>query len=226
MTREPSRMTIQTEMRMSSLCDAIFLERLIEEGYSRCVDYEWETEVRSLDVILGTEGGLRPLLQRETKDSLVGLFLTDDAIILVELSSGRVKGRVAVKESEPDRVVDQLRSFFPVKPQRERPIEFAFWALNARWGSARRFGRALSVPTWDEISANYAAPTASTLEPLMRRREPLRTGQLMLWHGDPAPGRRSRCELSLGNGDTGAGSSSSPTQSNSSAMLTTCSRCC
>ena len=49
--------------------------------------------------------------------------------------------------------------------------------------------RPIVTPTWDEISSNYTAATASSLEKLMASGEPASTARLLLMYGPPGTGK-------------------------------------
>jgi Domain of unknown function (DUF5925)/ATPase family associated with various cellular activities (AAA) len=114
------------------------------------------------------------------------------ALIRVERgSSGHLNIEVAARELEAAREVAQefaIRFGRKKEQQDSSRVCVSFWRdASPRPGSSDRF---LDTVRWEDISANYSAPTCRRLDRLMATTgADLDGGHLMLWHGRPGTGK-------------------------------------
>ncbi len=66
-------------------------------------------------------------------------------------------------------------------------IPLHFWTNTSN--GPKKFRRVISVPSWEEITANYSEGTAAGLANLMGDFKASHGGQLILWHGAPGTGK-------------------------------------
>ncbi|OWY59292.1 hypothetical protein B7486_75360, partial [cyanobacterium TDX16] len=80
-----------------------------------------------------------------------------------------------------------LRSRIPVVVEPDtKPV--SFWNLGSHGPAVNH--RRLEVPSWADVSANYAASTRRALDQLMLGGAPAPTdGRLVLWFGEPGTGK-------------------------------------
>jgi hypothetical protein len=116
--------------------------------------------------------------------------------ILIQLFACAKFRRVSVfmAGSDPQSVEAAMRehdeAFQPVAASAEpdRPnAQFGFWFLGEK--GPEREEKKLAVPTWEEISANYAERTSDAIDGLVSDFKPGAGGRLLLWHGIPGTGK-------------------------------------
>jgi hypothetical protein len=95
----------------------------------------------------------------------------------------------AVKPEQARAGIESFRGVLPRhEPKDKGRIPVTFWSYTPEGPHATR--RDLLAPTWAEIEGNYAAEAVQRLGPLMQPDyRPGRSGQLVLWHGEPGTGK-------------------------------------
>jgi Domain of unknown function (DUF5925) len=84
--------------------------------------------------------------------------------------------------------LEAIRSRIPrATREREGRVPVRFWSYGPH--GPMPMGRTLSVPSWEEIAANYPTATGEGLARLMTGDLPWRGGQLILWHGETGTGK-------------------------------------
>ncbi len=83
-------------------------------------------------------------------------------------------------------LLDELVARFEPADSPEDGVAVGFWALGPHGPRLTR--RAIKVPRWSEVQANYARATAGSVGRLVSSRAP-EGGRLILWHGPPGTGK-------------------------------------
>jgi hypothetical protein len=201
-----------------SIGAAVFWQDALARGLTRVISENWPTSAK-LDESRAAWWNVEPW------GTGAVLEFDSGALAFVHVGFGNADVRVAAETEQKARAaLDEVKELLPrAVRDREGRVPVTFWTYSPH--GPMPMGRVLSVPAWEEISANYAPETA---EPLAR----LMTGT---YHGGEAssssgtvrraPGRRLRFARSRASGPPGAIPTTSPTPSASLATsLTTCSR--
>lgn len=159
-----------------------FHERVARDDLSREVRLELVTDAGRMPHVDGITAASTPATGSPTI-----LVETDGAVATVTLAGGSVRIRIAGRDEDAcSRLGDRLRAAFSHESVgRRAEVRFWFWGS----GVAQRRLRTVTVPSWEEIRANYATRTAAAVEELVRDFEPGRAGRLLVWHGPPGTGK-------------------------------------
>src|SRR5262249_38238958 len=94
----------------------------------------------------------------------------------------------AADEEATTSAMTYLRGLLPApEPVARHDVPVAFWTYTPNGPMPSL--RAIAVPEWDEIGANYSAETRAGLDAVMRDFRPAHGGQLILWHGAAGTGK-------------------------------------
>jgi Domain of unknown function (DUF5925) len=113
----------------------------------------------------------------------------DGGLALVNVSHGNAWVQVAAATEDAAKAgLEAIRARVPrATREREGRVPVRFWSYGPH--GPMPMGRTLSVPSWEEIAANYPAATGEGLARLMTGDLPWRGGQLILWHGETGTGK-------------------------------------
>jgi hypothetical protein len=211
--RHQLRLTHQIE---HDLADGLFDSHVLDRGDRELRRDGWATSGRELPD-LG-----EPVFRTSMEGYESQLVEVGDVLLRIVLQSGMVHLQAAARSTAPiEALIERLKRELPTPdPSSAHEVTVTFWTYGPQ-GPVPSW-RSIAVPSWDEISANYAGRTRAGLDGLMRGFQPAHGGQLVLWHGVAVPGRRSACARSRGSGGTGATSTTSsiPTPSSASTPTT------
>ncbi|MDP8911863.1 MAG: DUF5925 domain-containing protein [Actinomycetota bacterium] len=179
----PRNLALTYEVESQDLPSAQFLALALERGLTYERRDHWGTTVRTLPD-LG-----EPLASSISDDRTAAVFDMDGALVELGLSGGHVwVSAVATSEPPVDAALRVLREAFPAPdPSSAHEVTVTFWTYG-RQGPQPAW-RSIAVPSWDEIRENYASPTRTKLEAIMRNFQPAHGGQLILWHGKAGTGK-------------------------------------
>jgi hypothetical protein len=171
------------EVQHTGTATALFLSRVIEGSIKHVRRDGWATSSRSLDTI-------GDALHRVVGDGSEQVLAEQDgALFHVSLYSGWI--HVQVAGDDPEHLTATLTSlkeqFPPPDPSSSHKVNVQFWTYGPH-GPLSSF-REVSVPEWPDLERNYAEPTRSGLDALMRNFTPAHGGQLILWHGEAGTGK-------------------------------------
>jgi hypothetical protein len=162
---------------------ALFNERMLQRADRELHRDGWPTAARELPD-LG-----EPIL-RVTAEGMRALVVEVDGVLL---NVGLFGGLVNMVASAPTleaigSVSDRLHAELPPPdPSSAHEVTVTFWTYGPQ--GPMPSWRSIAVPSWDEISANYAGATRAGLERLMSGFRPAHGGQLVLWHGVAGTGK-------------------------------------
>ncbi|MGH3021299.1 MAG: DUF5925 domain-containing protein [Gaiellaceae bacterium] len=161
---------------------ALFHQEALRRTLARLVSDSWPTTAR-LDTTEATWASSGP-------EGVSAVFeLGDGALAFAHVGFGSAFVQVAGPSDETAKAaLEVVRERLPrASREREGRVPVRFWAYGPH--GPMPMGRTLSVPSWDEIAANYPAETAAALARLMSGDLPWRGGQLILWHGETGTGK-------------------------------------
>jgi Domain of unknown function (DUF5925)/ATPase family associated with various cellular activities (AAA) len=160
-----------------------FLDRALAEGLKELRTESWPTSVATLEA-LG-----EPLLRLSSEAGESAVFELDGVLVQADLWGSHFAVGVAAAEPGPtERVIARLREQFPLPdPSATHEVPITFWTYTPR-GAQPAF-RTIGVPAWTDIDENYPVAAREQLDGMMRRFQPSRGGQLILWHGEAGTGK-------------------------------------
>ena len=167
----------------ADLARAAFFQELLADGLRRVHVAAWATQAArpeglDAEVALQASGlGWHSAVLRVRR-----------CLLYVSLGEGRVTVRVAHRDDEElARVLAELRAAIPESTVDERTIPVTFWA----WAETHSdfVSRQLEVPSWEQIRGNYSERTRHAIEALARGFTAGKSGQLILWTGEPGTGK-------------------------------------
>jgi hypothetical protein len=112
------------------------------------------------------------------------------AVVQVAQGNGRTVVEVAANAlATAEKVVGEIQALFPPIPVGAEPmLPFVFW--HHEEGGPNANGIKVAVVRWDNVNANYAEETQTSLGALMEGFTPeAHHGRLLLWHGRPGTGK-------------------------------------
>ncbi|MGI8461635.1 MAG: AAA family ATPase [Solirubrobacterales bacterium] len=175
----------RTSIEPNSMSDALYMEHAHRHRLAFRKGDSWPTEAE-----IPTIDGATTLLRTVFRAIETVVMVVDDVLVLVRIQMGRVTANLAGHDQKAvERVLEQLRVALPVPkiPPEVPRVSFSFsWKSDS---SAMWTSRTLDVTRWPEVSANYVASTRRSLDNLLRRFRPERSGQTIVWHGDPGTGK-------------------------------------
>jgi ATPase family associated with various cellular activities (AAA) len=183
MTDLSSRLRVLTSLEQDSPATAFFYSRLIEDQLAEVHTDRWATSERSL-----SEVG-KPLFRSFAPEQETIVVQHGAALLNVTMYSGYVHAQAAGETAaECEAALERLRNLLPApEPVARHDVPVTFWTYTPNGPMPSM--RAIAVPEWSEISANYAAETRDELERIMSGFRPSHGGQLILWHGDAGTGK-------------------------------------
>jgi Domain of unknown function (DUF5925) len=160
----------------------LFHQEALRRGLPRLVADNWPTTAK-LQAANAAWASTAP------EGSSALLELGADALAFVHVGFGNAFAQVAGTSDETAKAaMDAVRELLPrARREREGRVPVRFWSYGPH--GPMPMGRTLSVPSWEEIAANYPAETAGGLARLMSGDLPWRGGQLILWHGETGTGK-------------------------------------
>lgn len=171
------------EVQHGGTAYALFASRVIDGGIKHVRRDGWPTSSRSLDTVPDA-------IHRAVGDGSEQLLAEEDgALCHISLFSGWI--HVQVAGNEPEHLAATLtnlkKRFPPPDPSSSHKVPVQFWTYGPH-GPISSY-REVSVPEWPDLEPNYAKPTRSGLDALMRNFAPAHGGQLILWHGEAGTGK-------------------------------------
>jgi len=160
----------------------LFNQEALRRDLSRLVSDTWPTTAK-LDTADAAWASTGP------EGSSAVLELGDGALAFVHVGFGNAFAQVAGPGDEAAKAaLAAVRERLPrATREREGRVPVRFWSYGPH--GPMPMGRTLSVPSWEEIAANYPVETAAGLARLMSGDLPWRGGQLILWHGETGTGK-------------------------------------
>jgi Domain of unknown function (DUF5925) len=167
----------------NSIAEAIFHARVLEEGLPVVHNESWATQANTVE--LAGERLFVQSLQWGRRE----IIRTDGVLVDVGLWVGQANVAVAAESEEQARaVLARLRELMPTPdPSAAQEVTVTFWTYGPH--GPQPAWRTISVPSWDDIDANYASRTREGLGRLMQGFRPAHGGQLVLWHGGVGTGK-------------------------------------
>jgi hypothetical protein len=160
----------------------LFHQEALRRDLSRLVSDNWPTTAR-----LDTEEALWASSAPEGSSAF--MELGENVLAFVHVGFGSAFAQVAAASDEAAKSgLERVRELLPrASREREGRVPVRFWSYGPH--GPMPMGRTLSVPSWEEIAANYPVETAAGLTRLMSGDLPWRGGQLILWHGETGTGK-------------------------------------
>jgi len=160
----------------------LFNQEALRRDLSRLVSDTWPTTAK-LDTADAAWASTGP------EGSSAVLELGDGALAFVHVGFGNAFAQVAGPGDEAAKAaLAAVRERLPrATREREGRVPVRFWSYGPH--GPMPMGRTLSVPSWEEIAANYPVETAAGLARLMSGDLPWRGGQLILRHGETGTGK-------------------------------------
>jgi hypothetical protein len=165
------------------LTDALYARRLVDGGYRLTRGYRWSTS--ATEIALPGE----PILDQRMSDQKANAILEiDGALTRIAIDESDVQVMIAGNDAETiRRALATLKARLPdADPFAHQRVAFTYWWWN-RFPDSHP--RALDVPTWDEVAANYSAEARGRLSRLMGLRLDPAASKLILWSGEPGTGK-------------------------------------
>ena len=168
------RLELQQQVNVDDAPGALFLQRVLERGIRNVRTDRGATSAADLTT-LG-----QPLLRVFGGGTEAALLDFDGVLADVSLSGGMVHVSAAHDdEGRLDATLRVLRDALPAPdPTSSHEVTVTFWTYCPH--GPMPAARSIAVPGWDEIRANYAAPTRASLEQVMADFQPAHGGQLIL----------------------------------------------
>jgi hypothetical protein len=180
-----THVALTAEIHPYSVLTDRFLQLAAGEGYWHLRGLRWSTDMEEAPLADDAIASIR----HATNDAHEVILEVDDALVQLNLSSGKATVRVAGSELiDVESAVAWIRQLIPESaPHDRQEAEIEFWT----WGEygPESISRNLAVPRWKQIASNYASETRLALERLMALRPEQDGGRLMLWHGAPGTGK-------------------------------------
>jgi hypothetical protein len=161
---------------------ALFHQEALKRGLTRMHSDGWPTTAR-LDLSRATWSSSEP------QGASALLELSSGGLAFLHVGFGTAYAQVAAETQEAARAgLDEARALLPRSERdREGRVPVTFWSYSPH--GPMPMGRSLTVPTWEEIAANYPDETRRALARVMSGELPWRGGQLILWHGETGTGK-------------------------------------
>jgi hypothetical protein len=177
------RLELTHEVEHQGLQQGIFNALVLERGYRQHGADGWATSAQSLPEL---DSVLFRSASTGTESAVAEL---GEALLQINISSGRVWLEVAAPEREPiDTALARLRERLPAPdPSSAHEVTVTFWTYSQH--GPMPSWRSIAVPSWEEITENYAASTRHELGSIMTGFQPAHGGQLILWHGNAGTGK-------------------------------------
>jgi SpoVK/Ycf46/Vps4 family AAA+-type ATPase len=171
------------ELRLEQATQSLLLKHVMDAGLAFIRMDAWATSATSLEAVG------EPQLRFSTEGGDQSLFRFDEEVVHVSLFHGHAACTAAAVDEETALArVRRLREILPPPdPSSAHEVNVTFWTYGPH--GPQPSWRSISVPEWDEIRENYAAPTREALEGLMSGFRPAHGGQLVLWHGEAGTGK-------------------------------------
>lgn len=168
---------------MDNAPQALFVQRVLEGGYSLTRSEHWTTSATEL------AGVGEPLLLSLGVSGAQGIFEAEGVLSTVGVFGGGVFASVAATSVEAlEARFARLREAFPTPdPVSTHEVTVTFWTYSPH--GPMPTWRSIAVPEWEEIAPNYTAATRAALDGLMQGFRPAHGGQLVLWHGEAGTGK-------------------------------------
>jgi Domain of unknown function (DUF5925)/ATPase family associated with various cellular activities (AAA) len=159
------------------------VQRLLEGDYPLVRTEHWTTSATEFQdagkalLTSRSDSGVQFVFESEGSLSTVGLFSGGVYVSVAAVSDAMIEERLAIfRQALP-----------PPDPSSAHEVTVTFWTYSPH--GPMPSWRAIAVPEWSEIRANYAASTRAGLESLMHGFRPAHGGQLVLWHGEAGTGK-------------------------------------
>ena len=167
----------------SSFADVVFQALVLKEGLPVVHSDNWTTQASSIELegervfVQAMQWGRREIIRRE------GLLLD------VGLYPGTANVSAAASSEDAARAgLTMLREVLPAPdPTGRQEVTVTFWTYGPH--GPQPAWRTISVPSWEDIGANYASGTHDGLARLMEGFRPAHGGQLVLSHGEAGTGK-------------------------------------
>src|ERR671932_424366 len=162
MNELPPRLRLAHEVHQADdALSGVFLARVVEQGLAQTRLDGWATSVRSFPEL----GKVEQRVAGEGRESL--LLELEGALVQVGLYSGSVYAFAAADdEAKVTAAVERLRDALPAPdPSSAHEVTVTFWTYGPH--GPMPSWRSIAVPSWDDISENYAAATRDQLRALM-----------------------------------------------------------
>ncbi len=160
----------------------LFMQEALRRDLTRFASEGWQTTTKPdfADALWANTGphGMEAAVE-----------LDDGALALVNVGHGNAWVQIAAPTEDAAKAgLEAIRSRIPrATREREGRVPVRFWSYGPH--GPMPMGRTLSVPSWEEIAANYPTATGEGLARLMTGDLPWRGGQLILWHGETGTGK-------------------------------------
>jgi len=124
-----------------------------------------------------------------TETQVAGFARFPGGSILVKVFSKLTLVEVsATNPVDAAQVAEAIRSRAPQLPTADN-VSLRTWRLNSCNDSAIAEDRRVAAPSWNEVAANYPTAVRQELKQLVEMDDPVGTGKLILWHGEPGTGK-------------------------------------
>jgi hypothetical protein len=183
------RLTVAQEIGFPQLPYTIFVDKLLEARFPHARTFQWTTGVETLDEVL-------PYAIATGRDVQTHIALLDlepvvgaECLTYLWLRLGSLYGHIVAHELPVVAQADEwVTSSFPrAEATDDQAVPLTFWSESSY--GAHAVMRTITVPPWDDISANYPTRVREQLAALYRREFHPTGGQLILWYGPPGTGK-------------------------------------
>lgn len=168
----------------------------LERGWTELASHDIRSETRMADIEkvmpkVKTVRSYLPVEESERNSWQAKLFDLDDIMVFLGIGSTynwEVMGAGADR-AKLDKLMKAIKDALPLMKSKDPHIvPVNFWSLSPDGVKCRT--RRIAVPSWGDVSLNYATKTRTGLEDLMGLWPPLAdNGRLLLWHGVPGTGK-------------------------------------
>lgn len=186
---EPAPLHLVNEVYgLVGLVDSLFVREITARDLRHHSRRTWDTSAASLEAC---PGRVIAALDDDDVEIVVDLgeLVGEDCVGMIGLKAQTLDVSLAAcSRTGVERAEQALRQALPpidMEAQHEVPV--AFWSYGNR--DVGPTIRAIQVPAWEEVAANYPASLSARLEDLMEERVTTEFGNLMLWHGPPGTGK-------------------------------------
>jgi hypothetical protein len=178
-------LTLVAETNLHELAAGKFVKMLHDGDGQHVRSYQWRTTAENL----GIPAAWTVVLHQTGFNFESALCKADALLIHMEFHDHRIILRIIGPFMEHEQLVAATRDLNPLAVEvPDGKISFTFWHYSCQGVGVQRTDR-LDVPSWPEISVNYAGATRSNLRKLMNDFRPEPRGQMTLWHGPPGTGK-------------------------------------
>lgn len=160
----------------------LFIQEALRRDLSRFASDSWPSSVKLSvpDAVWSSRGPGGTDAVVELEDGALGLIHSGFGAAYAQVAAG--------SDAAAEAGLERLRALLPrATREREGRVPVRFWSYGPH--GPMPMGRTLSVPSWEEITGNYAGATGEGLTHLMTGDLPWRGGQLILWHGETGTGK-------------------------------------